>query len=153
MNVTDKRIQKEFTILHQTPIDNVTIQLKDNNLREWQCFVGVPQSMSPFSNHTFEIIIKFPTNYPFDKPQVQFATRMFHPNIDSDGGVCIDTLKGIWQPSNTIKNVLLEIIAVLITPNTTEPLVPEIANLYMHDYKEYVRLAKKYIQKYAMTSQ
>lgn len=39
-----------------------------------------------------------PTNkcwcrYPFEPPSVRFVTPIFHPNIDTSGRICLDTLK------------------------------------------------------------
>ena len=48
---------------------------------------------SPYSGGVFFLNINFPTDYPFKPPKVNFITRIYHPNINSNGSICLDILK------------------------------------------------------------
>ena len=62
---------------------------------------------SPYSGGVFFVNIHFPPDYPFKPPKVQFATKVYHPNVNSQGSICLDILKEQWSPALTISKVIL----------------------------------------------
>ena len=123
------------------------------------------QGDSPFQGGLFFLAIHFPTDYPFKPPKVNFTTRIYHPNINSNGSICLDILRDEWSPSLTIskgnlpcerKNtprliitVLLSICSMLTDPNPDDPLVPEIAHVYKTNRSKYEETAREWTRKYA----
>ncbi|XP_052540495.1 ubiquitin-conjugating enzyme E2 D2 isoform X3 [Tympanuchus pallidicinctus] len=98
----------------------------------WQATIMGPND-SPYQGGVFFLTIHFPTDYPFKPPKVAFTTRIYHPNINSNGSICLDILRSQWSPALTISKVLLSICSLLCDPNPDDPLVPEIARIYKTD--------------------
>eukprot|EP00321_Phaeocystis_globosa_P017567 CAMPEP_0118809890 /NCGR_PEP_ID=MMETSP1162-20130426/618_1 /TAXON_ID=33656 /ORGANISM="Phaeocystis Sp, Strain CCMP2710" /LENGTH=151 /DNA_ID=CAMNT_0006739363 /DNA_START=199 /DNA_END=655 /DNA_ORIENTATION=+ len=102
---------------------------------------------SPYAGGVFFLNVKFPTDYPFKPPKVQFTTKIYHCNVNSSGAICLDILKDQWSPALTISKVLLSISSLLTDPNPNDPLVPEIAQLLLKDPKKHDLTAKEWTQK------
>lgn len=51
---------------------------------------------------------------------MKFLTRCYHPNIDGQGGICINILKDEWSPAFTVLAVLRSLSALLAAPNPGE---------------------------------
>ena len=78
-----------------------------------------------------------------------FTTKIYHCNVNSNGAICFDILKHKWNPVLTISKVLLSVSSLLTDCNPNDPLVPEIAQLYLRDRAKHDQTAAEWVQKYA----
>ncbi|UJR24005.1 hypothetical protein I4U23_026970 [Adineta vaga] len=108
---------------------------------------------SPFQGGIFHLTIRFPTDFPFKPPRVRFTTRVYHPNISSQGDICLDILHDKWLPVLTIRTVLLSLCSLLTDPNPEHGLDNEILNVYRTNKKQYEENAKEWTRKYAINNQ
>ncbi|KAH8494883.1 hypothetical protein H0E87_021332, partial [Populus deltoides] len=147
--MASKRINKELKDLQKDPPASCSAGPVADDMFHWQATIMGPAD-SPFTGGVFLVSIHFPPDYPFKPPKVSFRTKVFHPNINSNGSICLDILKEQWSPALTISKVLLSICSLLTDPNPDDPLVPEIAHMYKTDRAKYETTARSWTQKYAM---
>ncbi|XP_016304889.1 ubiquitin-conjugating enzyme E2 D2-like [Sinocyclocheilus anshuiensis] len=144
-----KRIHKELHDLGRDPPAQCSAGPVGDDMFHWQATIMGPVSIY-FLCFLYMILLIYKYRYPFKPPKVAFTTRIYHPNINSNGSICLDILRSQWSPALTISKVLLSICSLLCDPNPDDPLVPEIARIYKTDREKYNRIAREWTQKYAM---
>ncbi|KAI7892350.1 ubiquitin-conjugating enzyme E2 [Mucor mucedo] len=144
-----KRISKELRDLERDPPTSCSAGPVGSDFFQWQATMIGPDD-SPYQGGIFNLSITFPTDYPFKPPKISFTTKIYHPNINSNGSICLDILKDQWSPALTISKVLLSVCSLLTDPNPDDPLVPELAYIYKTDRPRYEATAADWTQKYAM---
>lgn len=58
------------------------------------------QGSAPYNKGAFKIDINFPLDYPFKPPKITFKTKIYHPNVDEKGQVCLPIIQPEnWKPA------------------------------------------------------
>ena len=58
---------------------------------------------TPYEGGVFDVELLLGEDYPMAPPKALFNTKIYHPNIDKLGRVCLDILKSNWTPVLQIK--------------------------------------------------
>ena len=149
MSKSINRIKKELEEIRKEPPSNCSAGPISDNLYIWEATIIGP-SDSPYAGGIFRLNINFTDKYPFKPPRVKFITRIFHPNINYNGSICLDILNINWSPALTITKLLLSISSLLTDPNPNDPLVKSIADLYINEKEEYNTKAREFTLRYAI---
>ena len=71
---------------------------------------------------------------------------MFHPNVYSNGDLCLDILQNRWSPTYDVCAILTSIQSLLHDPNPNSPANVEAARLFTENKKEYNRRVKETVE-------
>lgn len=150
MSNINKRLWKELEIINQLSSDFFAAgPISHNQLNCWQAFIKGPPK-TPYREGVFKLDIKFPIDYPFSPPSLNFTTKIFHPNIGiSDGHVCMESLFNKWKPVMTIENILNEVYELMKTPNADLYYEPVVSFLFKNENELFVSKAEEYTKNYA----
>lgn len=148
MSVIPKRIEKETQKLVTELPQGVTCKPTEENYRYFKIsMMGPPQT--PYENGCYNLELFLPEHYPMEPPKVRFLTKIYHPNIDKLGRICLDILKDKWTPALQIRTVLISIQALLSCPNADDPLDPTVADHFKNNDKEAQQVARQWNSIYA----
>ena len=137
------RLLREMSLLSRDPPPGIAAYLPDysndssssssSDMTKIRVQISGPES-SPFESGIFLLLVNITGRYPFEPPRCRFLTPIYHPNIDSGGRICLDTLKsppaGSWSPAVSLPSLLLSIRSLMAEPNPDDGLVPDISELY-----------------------
>ncbi|KAE9552834.1 hypothetical protein FO519_003947 [Halicephalobus sp. NKZ332] len=138
-----KRILKETQRLFDDPVPGISAIPDETNARYFHVIITGPDG-SPFEGGTFKLELFLPEEYPMAPPKVRFVTKIYHPNIDKLGRICLDILKDKWSPALQIRTVLLSIQALLSAPNPDDPLATDVAEHWKTNEADAIRTAQEW---------
>ena len=95
-----RRIIKETQRLLAEPVPGIKAEPDESNARYFHVAIAGPQD-SPFEGGTFKLELFLPEEYPMAAPKVRFMTKIYHPNVDKLGRICLDTLSSP-QPCRSV---------------------------------------------------
>lgn len=149
------RMNKELERLKKDPPHGITCWSVEGKLNHLEAkLLGGEET--PYEGGVFKLEIKIPNRYPFEPPHVQFLTKIYHPNIDSAGRICLDVLKspptGSWKPAHNLHTILTSIQLLLAEPNPDDGLMVEISREYKHQRPAFVAKAKQWTSQYAKST-
>ena len=147
----NNRIIKEIKNLEESiekkEIIGVDI-IKHEDIRYIHLVITGP-SDTPYENGKFNFSVYFTKRYPHVPPLCKCNTKIYHPNIDSLGRICLNILKSDWSPAIHLKTLALSLIGLLESPNTDDPLDAKVAEHFKLNRQEAENKAKEYTEKYA----
>ncbi|KAJ3093407.1 NEDD8-conjugating protein ubc12 [Physocladia obscura] len=80
-----------------------------------------------YKGGVFRFSFKIKEGYPHEAPKVLCTQKIYHPNIDLEGNVCLNILREDWKPVLNINSVMIGLQYIFLEPNPDDPLNKEAA--------------------------
>uniref|UniRef100_A0A8C4Q6T1 E2 ubiquitin-conjugating enzyme n=2 Tax=Eptatretus burgeri TaxID=7764 RepID=A0A8C4Q6T1_EPTBU len=143
-----QRLVKELDHLKSITMKNFRILfVDDSNVLLWQGLI-VPDN-APYDRGAFKVEMNFPAEYPFKPPKITFKTKMYHPNVDEKGQVCLPIISAEnWKPTTQAEQVIQALIALVNDPEPEHPLRSDLADEYSNDHRKFMKNAEEFTRKY-----
>jgi len=155
-----KRLMAEYKQLCLNPPDGIVAgPVNEENFFEWEALIIGPED-TPFDGGVFRASLQFPTDYPMSPPKMKFISEIFHPNIYTDGRVCISILHAPgddpmgyetsaerWSPVQSIEKILLSVMSMLAEPNPESGANVDASKMWRDDPEAFRRKAERLVRK------
>ena len=136
------RMAREVRQLAQTPPEGVKyVETDADALTEVHADLTGPEG-TPYAGAVFRLKLVIGSEFPSAPPRGFFLTKIFHPNVATNGDICVNTLKRDWKPETTLSHILQVIRCLLIVPFPESSLNDEAGKLFMTSYEQYAQRAR-----------
>lgn len=142
-----RRLQKELADLQASSLKSFRdITVDEANILLWTGLI-VPEN-PPYNKGAFRIEIVFPAEYPFKPPKISFKTKIYHPNIDEKGQVCLPIISAEnWKPATKTDQVIQALVALVNEPEPEHSLRAELADEYLKERKKFMKNAEEFTRR------
>ena len=102
-----------------------------------------PDSSTYWFGGKYIFSFQIPKDFPFSAPKVMCKTKIYHPNIDYDGNVCLNILKEDWKPVMTVLTCIAGVYQLFVVPNPNDPLNHEVAKIMRDNISQFKENVKR----------
>ncbi|XP_022914940.1 NEDD8-conjugating enzyme UBE2F-like [Onthophagus taurus] len=155
ISIRDKLLTREAQEMAQLLPSNCSITYENvNDLSSFLLFVKPTEGF--WQDGCFKFSVKVTEEYNMVPPIVKCLTRLWHPNINETGEVCLSLLRqhsvdGLgWSPIRRLNDVVWGLHALFTDLlNFDDPLNIEAADMYRTSKEEFHKKVSEYVKLYA----
>ncbi|KAJ2120340.1 NEDD8-conjugating protein ubc12 [Coemansia sp. RSA 2131] len=129
------RLQKDLGELET--YDDTEIVTSPQNIMEFSVIYRPQEGYYKHGEFKFQFSVN--QNYPHEAPKVRCLQTIYHPNIDTEGHICLNILREDWKPVLNIQAVLFGLRLLFQVPNPDDPLNKEAAHKLVENEPEFAR--------------
>lgn len=137
----------------------VNVEVEETGLFKWNVGLMVINPDSAFDGGYFKAEMTFTDKYPYAPPTFKFTRKIYHPNIYTDGKICISILHAPgedeqsgelaserWSAVQSVESVLRSILVLLDNPEISSPANVDAGVMYRDDRAQYNQKAKEAVE-------
>ncbi len=136
------QFKKETSEFVKDMIPQAKLYFDEKNIMEFRIDY-TPEKDSYWYPGVYEFSYTIPENYPFSPPKVLCKTKIYHPNIDLQGNICLNILKEDWKPTLNMSAVAAGVYFLFYDPNPKDPLNHAAAEVMRDNMDEFIANVKK----------
>ncbi|GAX84677.1 hypothetical protein CEUSTIGMA_g12098.t1 [Chlamydomonas eustigma] len=125
LSAGELRMQKDMAELSLP--SNISITFPDGAEKLMHFEIMIRPDEGIYRGGMFVFDFNIGAGYPHDPPKVLCKTKVYHPNIDLEGKICLNILREDWKPILTISSVIYGLQFLFLDPNPDDPLNKEAA--------------------------
>ncbi|KAL3899759.1 MAG: hypothetical protein SGCHY_001826 [Lobulomycetales sp.] len=155
-----RRLMTEYREITENAPEGITAgPVSEDNLFEWEAVIVGPDD-TPYEGGLFPATLSFPKDYPLSPPSMKFSCDIYHPNVYSNGEVCISILHAPgddpnqyesaserWSPVQSVEKILLSVVSMLAEPNDESGANIEACKMWRNDRGQFNKLVKACVAK------
>jgi len=154
-----KLLQNSYKNLLEEPVEGFLCVPHEDDFFKWKVYIEGPRE-TPFEEGIFELVMKFPKDFPMMPPKLKFLSEFWHPNVFDSGDICISILHPPgedemsnehpgerWMPSQTVSSILLSVISMLNDPNFSSPANVDASVMWRSDFEKYKKKVRELVEK------
>uniref|UniRef100_A0A383WGQ0 UBC core domain-containing protein n=1 Tax=Tetradesmus obliquus TaxID=3088 RepID=A0A383WGQ0_TETOB len=130
------------------PIPGISVGPSEDDVLTWYVKLSGPAG-TPYSGGWFDVELKFPSDFPRSMPTGRFLTPIWHPNVGSEGSICIGQERDDGGAC-AVECVLAALLMLLATPNASSALNKGCAKQYEYERDAYREKAAAMTRQHAM---
>ncbi len=99
------RLAKDFADLELPPHTTLNFTDEKSKMRFEVCY-DLTYEECLWKGGKYKFTFEVPYAYPMEPPKAKCETPIYHPNIDTQGNVCLNILRQDWKPVLNVYSVI-----------------------------------------------
>lgn len=140
-SVGELRVQKDISDLSLAKSVSISFPNGKDDLLNFE--ITIRPEDGYYKEGTFVFSFSISPGYPYEAPKVKCKTKVYHPNIDLEGNVCLNILREEWKPVLSVQTIIYGLQHLFLYPNADDPLNKEAAEVLKDNPKQFESNVKR----------
>jgi len=137
------RLQKDLSELNLE--GKTTIEFPEGRDKTTHFHIVFQPVTGMYQGGSFTFDFNILPGYPHEAPKVRCLTKVYHPNIDTQGNVCLNILREDWKPVLSINSLVYGLMYLMTEPNPDDPLNREAAEAMRSNKAQFEQVVRRLV--------